>query len=73
MGHYWDDYPEIARRQAQEFARTSSIKKKLRKISLKEFTVDELEPLLKVLGLAKNDPNEKDLATIEAKLKKLRL
>jgi hypothetical protein len=69
MGHYWREMdPEGAAAHDKEMRRKARLKEAFADKSLSDFTVGELEALLRLLGLHEYDPTEEHLALLEAKL-----
>ena len=76
MGHYWREMdPAGAEKHDRKMERTLKLKKRIESMSLGEFTVNELEAVMRLLGLAYNGagtlkPYEEHLALLENKVGK---
>ena len=75
MGHTWREiHPTEAEAHDKRVKRILALRKKLENMSLSEFTVDELKPLYKVMGMGHDlldHPSDEDMNRLEQKLLKL--
>lgn len=74
MGHYWREMdPAGAAEHDRKMDRKSELRKRIKSMSLGEFTISELEAVMRLLGLAYNgagtlEPHEEHLALLEKKI-----
>ena len=74
MGHYWREMdPAGAEAHDRKIDRTSKLRKKVGSMSLSKFTVNELEAVMRLFGLAYDgagtlDPDEEHLTLLEKKI-----
>ncbi|MEX2090664.1 MAG: hypothetical protein WD989_00840 [Candidatus Paceibacterota bacterium] len=73
MGHYWREMdPAGAEKHDRKLHRRAELRKKIKSMSLGEFAVNELEAVMRLLGLAHNEagtlePHEEHLTLLEKK------
>ena len=74
MGHYWREMdPTGAAEHDRKMDRKSKLRKELKGTSLGKFTVNELEAIMRLFGLAYNgagtlEPHEEHLTLLEKKV-----